>query len=100
MHASWAEIGSMHAGARGAFVKHHQLLTFLEAPQRRCKRADIKSLGGDVEKMGEQPTDLGIKHTDELAAFRHGEANKPFHRKGVSVLLIHRSDVVEPVEIG
>jgi NADH-quinone oxidoreductase subunit D len=42
----------MHAATRGALVEHHQLLAFLEAPQRRRQRADIQSLGGDVEQVG------------------------------------------------
>src|SRR5262249_34431619 len=35
----------------------------------------------------------------ELTAFRHGDANKSFHRKRVSVLLIHWCDVIETIEI-
>ena len=51
MHAAGAEIGRMHARARGALVEHHQLLALLEAPQRRRQRADIHRLRGDIEKM-------------------------------------------------
>ena len=41
VHAAEAEIIGMHACARGALVEHHQLLAFLEAPQRRGERADV-----------------------------------------------------------
>src|ERR1700751_3314077 len=45
------KILGVHARAGGAPVEHHQLLAFLEAPQRRRERADIHGLGGDVEEM-------------------------------------------------
>ena len=66
MHAADAEIGRMHARARGALVEHHQLLALLEAPQRRRQRADVHRLRGDVEDVREQPPDLAIEHADEL----------------------------------
>ena len=49
--------------------------------------------------MGEQPADLGIEHADELAAFRHGDADQLLDRERIGMLLVHRRDVVEPVEI-
>jgi hypothetical protein len=51
MHAANPEIVGMHACTRGALVKHHQLLAFLEAPQRRSKRPDIHRLRRYVEEM-------------------------------------------------
>src|SRR5690606_31845519 len=38
--AAWSEIGSVHAGAGGALIEHHQLLALFEPPERRCQRAD------------------------------------------------------------
>ena len=100
MHAARPEIGGMHAAARGALVKHHQLLAFLEAPERRRERADIQGLGGDVEEVRQEPADLGIKHADELGPLGHGDADQLLDRERISMFLIHRRDVVEPVEIG
>ena len=100
MHAAGAEIGRMHARAGGALVEHHQLLALLEAPERRGQRADIHSLRGDVEEMREQAADLGIEHADELGAQRHGHADELLDRERIGVLLVHRRDIVEPVEIG
>ena len=100
MHASRAEIGRVHAAAARPLIEHHQLLAFLEAPERRRERAHIHGLGGDVEEMRKQPADLGIEHADELGAFRHRDADELLHRERISVLLVHRRDVVEAVEIG
>ena len=64
----------MHACTRGALVKYHQLLAFLEAPQRRGKRPDIHSLRRYVEEMREQAADLAIEHTNELTALGDRDA--------------------------
>ena len=80
-------------------VEHHQLLALFEAPERRRQRADVHGLRGDVEKMGKQPADLGIEHADELAAFRHRDVDQLLDRERIRMLLVHRRDVVEPVEI-
>src|SRR5262249_14597889 len=56
-------------------------------------------LRGDVEDVRQQPPDLAIEHTDELAAARHRKAEQPLDREAERVLLVHRRDVVEPVEI-
>ena len=74
VHASDAKIIRMHARARGALVEHHQLLAFLETPQRRGERADIHRLRRHVEQMREQASDLAIEHTDELTALGNRDA--------------------------
>ena len=100
MHAAGAEIGRVHAAAGGALVEDHQLLALLEAPQRRRQRAHVEGVGGDVEEMVEEPADLAIEHADELAAARHGDAQELLDGEREGVLLVHRRDIVEPVEIG
>ena len=84
---------------RGALVEHHQLLALLEAPQRRRQRADIQGLGGDVEQMRQKAADLGIEHADQLRPLGHGDADQLLDRERISMLLVHRRDVIEPVEI-
>jgi hypothetical protein len=49
--------------------------------------------------MREQPTDLAIKHADQLCAARYSNAEKFFDRQAERMLLVHRRDVIEPVEI-
>src|SRR5262245_24282421 len=100
MNAARTEIGRVHAASRGPLVEHHQLLAFLEAPQRRRERTHIQSLGRDVEKMRQEPADLGIEHADEPGALGHGDADKLLDRERIGVLLVHRRHIVEPVEIG
>jgi hypothetical protein len=99
MHPARPEIGRVHARARSALIEHHELFTFLEAPQRRRERAHVHGLRCDVQKMREQPPDLGIEHADQLRASRHGETEELLNREAEGVLLIHRRDIIEPVEI-
>ena len=99
-HAAGAKVGRMHARARRALVEDHQLFALLEAPQRRGERADVHRLRGDVQEMREQPPDLAVKHADELRAARHLEPEQLFRREAERMLLVHRRDIVEPVEYG
>ena len=99
MHAARPEIGRMHARAGGALVEHHQLFAFLETPERRRQRADVQGLRRDVKKMREDAADLGIEHADQLSALRHVDAEQPLDRQRERMLLVHRRDIVEPVEI-
>ena len=90
----------MHARTGGALIEDHQLLALLEAPERRRQRADVHGLRGDVEQMRQDAADLGIEHADQLAADRDLEAEQLFHRQTVCMLLDHRRDIVEAIEIG
>ena len=40
-----------------------------------------------------------IEHADQLRAARHRDAEQLFRREAEGMLLIHRRDIVEPVEI-
>ena len=42
----------------------------------------------------------GVEHADELPTARNREAEQTLDRERISVLLVHRRDIVEPVEIG
>src|ERR1700722_8979094 len=50
--------------------------------------------------MRQQAADLAIKDAEELAPPRNRNAEKPLDRQRVRVFLIHRRDIVEPIEIG
>ena len=50
--------------------------------------------------MRQQPADLAIEHADELGAARDRNAEQALDRQRVGVLLVHRRDIVEPIEIG
>ena len=99
MHAADAEVGRVHARAGGALVEAHHFLALFETPQRRRERADVHRLRRDIEHMRQQPADLGIEHADELAAPRHCNLKELFRGETECVFLIHRRDIVEPVEI-
>ncbi len=49
--------------------------------------------------MRQDAPDLAIKHADQLPAAWHGDAEQLLRRQTERVLLIHRRDIVEPVEI-
>src|SRR5262249_48550127 len=49
--------------------------------------------------MGEQPADLGIHHAEELRAFGDVDSQELLGCQRERMLLVHRRDVVEPVEI-
>jgi hypothetical protein len=50
--------------------------------------------------MRQQAADLAIEHPDELAAPWNRNAEQPLDRERIRMLLIHRCDIVEPIEIG
>src|SRR6185437_9943820 len=99
VHAARTEVVGVHARAGSALVEHHQLLALLEAPQRRGERADVHRLRRDVQEMREQTADLGIEDADQLRTPGHLDAEQLLHRQAEGVLLVHRRDVIEPVEI-
>jgi hypothetical protein len=100
VHAPDAKIVRVHASARGAFVKHHQLLALLEAPERRRERAHVHRLRRHIEEMREQAPDLAIEDADELPAPGHRDAEQLLGCQTERVFLIHRRDVIESVEVG
>src|SRR2546423_10191198 len=99
MYAADSEIGRMHAATRGTLIEYHQLLALLEPPQRWGERAHVHGLGGDIEQMRKQPSDFAIEDADELRAARDRDAQKLFRRQAERMLLVHRRDIVEAVEI-
>src|SRR5262249_51543904 len=99
MHAADAEVCRVHARAGCTLIEHHQLFALFETPERRRQRTNVHRLRRDVEKMRKYATDLGIKNTDQLPADRHLDAEELFHRKAERMLLVHRRDVIETVEI-
>ena len=50
--------------------------------------------------MRQQPSDLAIEHADELRALGHREAEQLFRRQAEGMLLVHRRDIVELIQIG
>ena len=49
--------------------------------------------------MRQETADLAVENADQLAATRHLDAQQLFGRKAKGVFLVHRGDIVEPVEI-
>ncbi len=100
MDAARAEIVGVQTCAASTFVEHHQLFALLETPNNRRERANIDRVGVDVEHVAQDSPDFAEKHADELAPDRHRKAQEPLDGEAERVLLVHRRDIVEPVEIG
>ena len=100
MHAAGPEIGRVEPRAAHPLVEAHQLLALLEGPEEGGERADVHGVGRHVQQMVEHPADLGVEHPDRLSARRHLEAQQRLRRQREGMLLVHRRDIVEPVEIG
>ena len=71
MHATGANVGGMHAEARGALVKHHELFALFKPPERRRQGAHVHGLRSDIQEMGQQAADFRVKNPDELGPPRH-----------------------------
>ena len=100
MHAAGTEIIGVHARTAHAFIKFHQDFALLETPQRRRDRAEIDRESRDVKNVVEDAGDFREQHADILPAQRHCDAEQLFNRQRKGVLLAHRRNVIEPVEIG
>ena len=99
MHTARPEIGRMQARAADPLIEFHQIFAMLEHPQEGRHRADIQGEGADVQDVIQDPRDLGIEDADILRARRRFDPEQMLDRQGVGVLLAHRRDVIEPVEI-
>src|SRR4051794_27921808 len=50
--------------------------------------------------MREKPPDLVVEDANELPALRHRDTEQLLDSEDVGVLLVHRRDIVEPIEVG
>ena len=90
----------MEAGARGPLVELHGALAFLESPEEGGHRADVERHGADVHQMVGDARNLAVEDADVLRALRDFEPEQSLHGERIGVLLVHRRDIVEPVEVG
>ena len=99
VHPARAHIIGMEPRTRRALIEHHQLFAFFEAPERGRQRADVHRLRRHVEQMIEDAADLGIEHANDRRAARHFNAGELLDGQAERVLLVHRRDVIQPIEI-
>ena len=100
MDAAGPEIVGVETRPGGPLIEDHELFALFETPQRGRQGADVQRLGRDVQQMRQDAADFGVQDADQLAAIGHVEAEQPLDRETEGMLLIHRRDVVQPVEIG
>ena len=70
-----------------------------EGVQKHRHRADVESVRTEPQQMIQQARDLVEHHTDVLRANRNIDAQQPFDRHHVGVLVAHHRDVIEPVHV-
>ena len=99
MHAAGTEIIGVHAGAGHPLVEFHAALAFLEAPHRRRRGAEIEREGRDVQQVVQNAGEFGEQHADILRARRSRDLKQRLDAQREGMLLAHRRDVIEPVEI-
>ena len=99
VYTARTEIIGVHARAAGALIKDHKFFALFKAPNWRGQRTNIHRLRRDIEHMRKNAANFGIKHADELRAARHANARQLFNRKTKGMLLVHRRDVIEAVQI-
>lgn len=97
--AARTEVVGVQASAASALVEHHQLLAFLEAPERRRQGADVHGLGRHVQQVVQDPADFRVQNPDDLATDRHLDAEQLLDGQAEGVFLVHRRHVVEAVEV-
>ena len=98
--AARADVVGVQPRATGPVVEFHQLLALDIAPERRAQRADVDGQRHHVEQVVQDPPDLHVEHADQRGAARHLGAGELFDGQAEGMFLVHRRDVVEPVEIG
>src|SRR5690606_8200875 len=78
----------------------HQRLTLDKAPQHRRRRADVHGLRADVHEVVEDAGNFAEENTDILCTLRHLALQQLFGCEHEGMLLTHRRDIIETVEIG
>ena len=99
MHAAGPEIGRVQTRAAGPLIKHHQLFTLFEPPQRRGQGADVQRLRGGVQQVVQDAPDLAEQHPDQRWRGAAPRAGQPLNRQTPGMFLVHRRHIVQPVEI-
>ena len=100
MNAAGAIIVGMQPRARGSLIEHHQLLALFKPPQGRGQRANVHGLGGDIEEVRKDASDLVKQHPNDLGPVRDFNSRQFFDRQHKGVLLVHWRDIVEAIKIG
>ncbi len=98
--AARAEVGRVHARARGRLVHVEQVFALAEAVDEDVHRTAVEAVRAEPHQVVQQPRDLAEHHADVLRAHRHVDAEQLLDRQAVGVLVAHHRHVVEPVHVG
>ncbi len=98
--AAGTEIVGVETRPAGALVEDHQLFALFVAPQRGRQGADVHGLHGRVQQVVPDPADFRIEHPDQLGPVGNLNAEQLLDGQAEGVFLVHRRDIVEPVQIG
>ena len=99
MHAARTKVGGVQPRTASTLVEHHELLAFLEPPERRGQGSHIQCLRRHVQQVVQDAPDLRIQDPDQRCPTGNLGAGQPFDREAPSMFLVHWRHVVQPVEI-
>ncbi len=89
----------VHARAAELLDQVEDLLSVPEAPEHRCRRADVQAVGAEPHQVPGAARHLVDDHAYELRATRHLDAPDRLGRAAVRVLVKHRGDVVRLIGV-
>ncbi|OIQ68002.1 hypothetical protein GALL_504100 [mine drainage metagenome] len=100
VHATGAEIGSVHARTRHRLVHVEQVFALAEGVQKNGHRPAVEAMRTQPHQVVEEAGDFGEHHPDVLPTQRHLDAQQLFDRQAVGVFVAHHRHVVEAVHVG
>lgn len=113
-----SNIGCVHSGSTGTFIKFHHFLAFLERDQQYVSAmmtiqaamylkepkeggdaTNIKDVSSNPHDVVEDPGELSKEHPDVLGPDGDIDVEQLLHGEGVGLLVAHHGDVVQPIKV-
>ena len=81
MYTAWSDVGCVHSCPRGALVKLHHLLAFLEKPEEGRQTSNVEDVGADAHDVVQNTGHLTEQHSDVLGPEMEIKLILPFLKK-------------------
>ena len=94
-----SNIGCVHSGSTGTFIKFHHFLTLLKEPEEGGDATDIKDVSSNPHDVVEDPGELSEEHPDVLGPDGHIDVEQLLHGERVGLLVAHHRNVVQPIKV-
>merc|ERR1719341_1029357 len=99
VNTSRSNIGCVHSGSTGTFIKFHHFLTFLKEPEEGGDATNIKDVSSNPHDVVEDPGELSKEHPDVLGPDGHIDVEQLLHGERVGLLVAHHRNVVQPIKV-